>query len=166
MHVKSNTTRKKVMKISFIFLGFLLVSSVLSFELNESGIYECYVCDSTDLEDDKYEDCDTHYKKMGKQECIIDDRKYHSITDYVCYRAVFFHIDEGYVIMRGCEVKDICNDMRNYYYSLNNRSRDVPVSCHICNTTLCDPLEAEDHENDWVSDECHHIEQDAECIED
>uniref|UniRef100_A0A7G3AGE1 Putative conserved secreted protein n=1 Tax=Lutzomyia longipalpis TaxID=7200 RepID=A0A7G3AGE1_LUTLO len=105
----------------------------------------CYTCDSSDLDYDEYNKCDTHYNFMPIEECLKNDSEFNSTVepiDYVCYRSVYFHNDDGYIIMRGCEVRNICSYIEMESIKLNNREMAIPTECQICDTDLCDPLES------------------------
>ncbi|GAB0095722.1 hypothetical protein DMENIID0001_111390 [Sergentomyia squamirostris] len=117
---------------------------------------KCYTCDSTDLDYEFYEDCDTHFHNMGEEECVMNDTEFHKPEDYVCYRTVYFHKHDGYVITRGCEVKTICSDLENIARNLPNNAYAIPTECQTCENDLCDPVQLPSDE--WINENCHELE--------
>uniref|UniRef100_A0A1B0DGB2 Uncharacterized protein n=2 Tax=Phlebotomus papatasi TaxID=29031 RepID=A0A1B0DGB2_PHLPP len=111
-----------------------------------SGL-QCYVCDSTDLNYGEYNYCDTRYceENVGYLETCEDveltDENVNQ-ADLVCYRTVFFHKDDGYVIMRGCSTKNICSVLQQNATALDNDAIAIPTECQTCNEDFCDPQQS------------------------
>uniref|UniRef100_A0A1L8DNI9 Putative secreted protein n=1 Tax=Nyssomyia neivai TaxID=330878 RepID=A0A1L8DNI9_9DIPT len=123
-----------------------------------SGI-RCYICDSTEHEE--HDKCDTHF--MDIEECLMDDSELNSTEkegyiDYVCYRTVYFHNDEGYITMRGCANRSICADLEKESHKLSHREMAIPTECEICDTDLCDPHDSPIEEDNWYNSRCHNLE--------